>query len=236
MVLSRHAIAYVSCPVQVPISVMIKSSFASRVILPIRASTRRPFRSTRRFFAAPPRPPPGSQSRGRFENLNKRLPRFLQRYTTPLLNAPVTQITSFLILHEITAVVPLFGLAGAFHYGEWIPSLNNQGDGNNAFDEGVKKFGRWLRKKGWVEGDITEETTVGSITQSSGPNGSDANSQRGMRLVLEFATAYAITKALLPARIVLSVWATPWFARRVLGPVGRGLRRTFGTSQKNTTR
>lgn len=34
-----------------------------------------------------------------------------------------------------------------------------------------------------------------------------------------FATAYAITKALLPLRLMLSVWATPWFASRALAPL-----------------
>lgn len=40
-----------------------------------------------------------------------------------------------------------------------------------------------------------------------------------MRVVVEFATAYAITKALLPVRLVGSVWATPWFARWTILPV-----------------
>jgi hypothetical protein len=47
--------------------------------------------------------------------------------------------------------------------------------------------------------------------------------------LIEVATAYAITKVFLPARILLSVWATPWFARVVIGRVG-GIfgRRTVG--------
>jgi hypothetical protein len=32
------------------------------------------------------------------------------------------------------------------------------------------------------------------------------------RVVVEVALAYALTKVLLPVRIVASVWATPWFA------------------------
>jgi hypothetical protein len=35
----------------------------------------------------------------------------------------------------------------------------------------------------------------------------------GMRILVEVATAYAITKVFLPARILLSVWATPALAR-----------------------
>lgn len=41
--------------------------------------------------------------------------------------------------------------------------------------------------------------------------------ERGSRILVEVATAYAITKALLPARVLLTLWGTPWFASRVLG-------------------
>jgi hypothetical protein len=47
--------------------------------------------------------------------------------------------------------------------------------------------------------------------------------ETGSRILVEVATAYAITKVLLPGRVILSVWATPWFARNVLD----GLRRVF---------
>lgn len=45
----------------------------------------------------------------------------------------------------------------------------------------------------------------------------------GTKIVLEVATAYAITKMLMPVRLVLSVWATPACARlglRALGALG----------------
>ena len=48
-----------------------------------------------------------------------------------------------------------------------------------------------------------------------------------------FATAYAVTKALLPLRLILSVWGTPWFARFTTGPVFGRVRRLF--SRKKTT-
>ena len=48
-----------------------------------------------------------------------------------------------------------------------------------------------------------------------------------MRVVVEVATAYAITKALLPLRLVLSVWATPAFARWSVLPVTRWMSRVF---------
>lgn len=44
--------------------------------------------------------------------------------------------------------------------------------------------------------------------------------ERGSRILVEVATAYAITKVLLPVRILVSVWGTPWFARTFIGRVG----------------
>lgn len=135
----------------------------------------------------------------------------------------MTHVTSFLILHEMTAVLPLFGLVGAFHYGNWMPDLSSSsttGEGN-AFDEGAARFGRWLKKKGWVE-----ESDVSAVKEHETTTGEQA----GVRLVLEFATAYVITKALLPVRIAASVWATPWFARSILSPTTRIVKRAFGKS------
>lgn len=53
-------------------------------------------------------------------------------------------------------------------------------------------------------------------------------SQYSSRILVEVATAYAITKVFLPVRILCSVWATPWFARVVVGRVGGGVGRWFG--------
>lgn len=138
----------------------------------------------------------------RISRIESRLPSFLRRYTTPLRTAPVSHITAFLILHEITAIVPLLGLTGAFHYLDWLPPYITEGA---LVKQGTEKFGRYLRKKGWIDDDSVR---IGSEAGES-----------GVRIVVELATAYAITKALLPLRLVLSVWAAPWFARRTVLPV-----------------
>ncbi|CAG8002337.1 unnamed protein product [Penicillium olsonii] len=181
-------------------------------------------RTTRAFST--PNPPKTSQlkpndSLSRLRRFNDRLPRFLRAYTTPLFGAPVTHVTSFLILHEITAILPLFGLVGAFHYGAWMPDLSSETGESNAFDEGAARFGRWLKKKGWVD-----EADVDTVAEH-GATGETRVERAGVRLVLEFATAYAITKALMPARLAASVWATPWFARTVFTPTANLARRLF---------
>jgi len=48
-----------------------------------------------------------------------------------------------------------------------------------------------------------------------------------MRWVIEFATAYAIVKALLPLRIVVSVWGAPWFARWTIIPISNTFVKLF---------
>ncbi|KAL4801627.1 hypothetical protein BDV18DRAFT_74519 [Aspergillus unguis] len=183
-----------------------RASISSRLIL----------RSSRRHFSTPPNP--SSHSKGvqsRLRRFNDRLPSFLRAYTTPLFGAPAIHVTSFLILHEITAIVPLFGLVAAFHYGNWLPDFTSY----SGFEEGTRRFTKWLRKKGWVEESVDADDVTAGTTE-----------KKGVRLILEFATAYAATKALLPLRIVTSVWATPWFARAVISPIGKGAGRLFRRS------
>ncbi|PYI32884.1 hypothetical protein BP00DRAFT_393479 [Aspergillus indologenus CBS 114.80] len=195
---------------------------------------------SRRYTSTSPSPPAAPKDlRARLQRFNDRLPRFLRTYTTPLLGAPATHVTSFLILHELTAIVPLFGLAGAFHYGHWLPDLT----ASESFQQGTQRFQRWLRKNGWVDadtqvdlaaleggGDLGARLTLSERVagESSSSSSSSKTQTEGVRLVLEFATAYTVTKFLLPVRIAASVWATPWFARVVLGPLGKGVRGFLG--------
>lgn len=148
----------------------------------------------------------------RVSRLESRLPRFLSRILVPLRNAPISHISAFLILHELTAVIPLFGLAGAFHYFNWLPPYISD---LKWFKDGTERFGNYARKKGWVK----EESRGGRWF---------GRGESGVRVIVELATAYAIVKVLLPLRLVLSVWATPWFARWTVLPVVGRVRGLFG--------
>jgi Hypothetical protein FLILHELTA len=201
--------------------------------------------TTRRVATTPPAgssprqsPPP----RTGFERVLSRTPKFLRPTVSALHNAPVTHITAFLILHEITAVVPLFGLAGAFHYWNWLPSYFAEGAWVVA---GVEKFGRYFKRKGWIR---DEEEAEAERQMKGGVNAAEierkghnaVQTQKdgrakwwdkgggGVRLAIEFGTAYAIVKALLPVRIVISVWGAPWFARWTVIPVAAAIKRAFG--------
>ena len=175
----------------------------------------------------------------RIQRLESRLPAFLRRYTTPLRTAPVSHISAFLLLHEITAIIPLFGFAATFHYFDWLPPFIAEGA---LAKSGVEKFGRYLRKKGWIEdedGDLEGAIEVAAGERSVGEdakkgrlgNGASkwwGRGEGGVRLAVEFATAYALTKFLLPVRLVFSVWATPGFARWTVVPVIGWVGRAFG--------
>ncbi|KAJ4377192.1 hypothetical protein N0V83_000015 [Neocucurbitaria cava] len=204
----------------------------------------------RRYAADLPKPPPTSQSR--IERFNRRLPKFLHRYTNALANAPLSHITSFLLLHELTAVIPLFGLAGYFHYTHWLPPWFAEGAW---IASGVERFGRYFKRKGWIRSDeaaeaerevdeMRKDAELQDKMESAGlVKGGEAGreakrlrkvdhawniSEGGVRLVVEFATAYAIVKMFLVPRIVFSVWATPWFARITVIPVLGMFKRSFG--------
>ncbi|KAF9641384.1 putative mitochondrial seryl-trna synthetase protein [Lasiodiplodia theobromae] len=170
------------------------------------ANIRRPYSAN----TQPPSPPEASEAaaaaarkQSRLDRVISRLPGRLQRYLSPLRSAPLTHVTAFLLLHEITAIVPLVGLAATFHYADWLPPYISEGAW---VKQGEGHRARLRRQAGtawtWGEG--------------------------GVRLLVEVATAWAVTKALLPLRLGLSVWATPWFARVALQPVGRGFKRIFG--------
>jgi len=179
---------------------------------------------------------PQNAARARILRLNARLPRFLHRYTAALGTAPVTHVTSFLLLHELTAIAPLFGLAAFFHYTNWLPAPFVEG---KFVVDGVERFGRYARRKGWLgEGEAQEAGAIAKDNARSG-GGKTARSwgqgEGGVRLLVEFATAYAITKALLPLRIMLSLWATPWFARWTVVPAMNGFKRVFGKSKSKAT-
>jgi hypothetical protein len=111
----------------------------------------RPLRlSRRRNISTKPddlNPVASQTTRSRVVRITSKLPNFLQRYSTPLITAPITHISAFLLLHELTAVVPLFGLAATFHYTHWMPPFISEG---KWVSDGVEKFGNYFRRKGWL--------------------------------------------------------------------------------------
>ncbi|KAK6514013.1 hypothetical protein TWF506_008442 [Arthrobotrys conoides] len=140
-----------------------------------------------RHFTTPPSSPPPSRA----DRIISKLPKYLHPYTRPLLSHPASHITSFLILHELTAIIPLFAFFAFFNLTSWNPAdlLPKEW-----IETGYTRFKRYIEKKGleeWVDG----------------------------RGVMDLAIAWAVVKALMPVRVLGSVWAAPWFARKVVIPV-----------------
>lgn len=93
----------------------------------------------RHYSTSPPSP------RTRLARLLDRTPRFLHPYTNALRTAPATHLIAFLILHELTAIVPLVGLSAAFHYSGWTPAFA-QGERMAGYQE---RFRGYFGRKGW---------------------------------------------------------------------------------------
>lgn len=113
----------------------------------------------------------------------------------------------------------------------WL--LGGASGGGAYVAEGMEKFGRWFRRKGWFGFGKGESGGDGAgsgngeaiVVGNWGDMGKRERvwnvGEKGSRILVEVATAYAITKVLLPVRILGSLWATPWFARTVLSVFGR---------------
>ena len=99
--------------------------------------------------------------------------------------------------------------------------------------EGVERFGKYFKRKGWVRGDEAKEAEFEVEMRTRDHAWSIG--EGGVRLIVEFATAYTITKILLPIRLVASVWATPWFARRTVVPLLAKFKGLFGKGKATET-
>ncbi|KAL1841447.1 hypothetical protein VTJ49DRAFT_7062 [Mycothermus thermophilus] len=176
-------------------------------------------KSRRTYTTTPPPPPTSATAQStRLNRLLTRFPPSLQHYASRLRGAPTTHVAAFLLLHELTAVVPLFGLFGVFHY--WFGGGSEKGEEGERnlvswmlehcggyFAEGVGRFERWFRRRGWFGfGEEEEEGERGVGRADVGGESVEGVLQRWerdakYRVVVEIGLAYAITKVLLPVRI-----------------------------------
>ncbi|TCD66673.1 hypothetical protein EIP91_001091 [Steccherinum ochraceum] len=194
--------------------------------------------------AQPPSPRPS-----RFAPYTQALTTLSQRTRTPL----PSLVLSFAVLHELTALLPIAGFffgARALGIGDSVvnalASPSQAGGGNEVGEEGV---GAWVREKGrtWVdEGEKWaervgrrygvfgfEKRTQGRAADVESSNHSTGEARRDMvstRLAGDAANAivaYALTKALLPVRVGVSLYFSPAFSRRVVEPVRQLVIRPF---------
>ncbi|KAI1397835.1 hypothetical protein F4819DRAFT_470683 [Hypoxylon fuscum] len=250
----------------------------SSQITPILRSRPRYPRTQRFQSTKPPPPPPSSSSAAEARKAQRAdailtrtsrwVPKRLHPYLARLRSAPFSHVAAFLVLHELTALLPLFGLAYLFHRADWVPTGWVLGPWAGWAEEGLRRYVRYFRKKGWFglsaddEGDregeqrleerLREEMrrekemgkgrgswwafwrredgaadadATGPVNEGEGKSKSKAawhtvkkavtvdHTEKGYKIGIQIAAAYAITKMLLVPRIALSLWATPWLAR-----------------------
>lgn len=135
-----------------------------------------------------------------------KLPKSLQKYGHRLVNSPVSHITSFLILHELSAVIPFLGLWFIFHEFHFLPA----------------DIPSWVIIKGTKFAEAVLGDTINDFSLAD-----------RTKLIIEGATAYGIVKALFPLRVIGSVFLTPWFARVLVEPVFNLFRRVLGINKKS---
>ncbi|AOW02654.1 uncharacterized protein YALI1_C15105g [Yarrowia lipolytica] len=142
----------------------------------------------------------------------KHIPRFIRPLARRFKNAPVSYVTSFLIVHEITAIIPLFGLWWYFNRYDFVPP----GLPDWLIVKGMSVIDKLLETQGW----------------------SFLNMENSARVVMQGAAAYALVKATLPVRIPISLLLTPPFARWIFIPTTRGVGRMFKNvfSRKKSTK
>lgn len=122
------------------------------------------------------------------------IPKFMRNYTSRIAKAPLSHVTSFLIVHELSAIVPLFGVWAGLYYFDYVPL----GIPDFVVQNGAQFIRNFAERQGW--------TFI-------------ANAETGSKLVLQGAVAWGIVKALMPVRIAFSLWAMPGFARWIVVPV-----------------
>ena len=100
----------------------------------------------------------------------------------------------------------------------------------------MEKFGNYFRSKGWVDSEdqavATQLAQAGRADMLENKKNNKSfisrwwdRGETGTRLVVEFATAYAMVKLLLPLRLVVSVWGTPMFAKWTVVPFNNLVKR-----------
>ncbi|EIW80383.1 hypothetical protein CONPUDRAFT_125142 [Coniophora puteana RWD-64-598 SS2] len=182
---------------------------------------------------------PSNASSSRFAPYRNALKALSARTGTPL----PSLIVSFGILHEVTAILPIIGIfygARSLGVGEHIVDTIAVASAKADVNQ-VKKNWFLSQMHEWM--DEGEQWTYrvgrryGLFGFEQRPHGEPATplddatrAEMKGRLAGDVANAvfaYGATKALLPARIGLSLWFAPTFSRHVLDPVRYGLVRVL---------
>ncbi|TIA92737.1 hypothetical protein E3P99_00468 [Wallemia hederae] len=168
------------------------------------------------------------------QSIRQRLQQISQRTGTD----PVSLSASFAILHEITAIVPIFVIFGGLHWMgvgehslEWIWGSGNQADGTDGTDgtDGADTQGSQSAIQEWLRGACEEGERRLDRVRLRYNLWQDETAQwdgngKYTAQISEAIAAYALTKVLLPVRIFASLYYAPRFSIYVFEPLKRLLR------------
>ncbi|KAI9264287.1 hypothetical protein BDA99DRAFT_508917 [Phascolomyces articulosus] len=121
-----------------------------------------------------------------------------KKYAEQFRHKPASYLTSFALLHEITAIIPLPIVYYTLDYSDIRVPVPEQ-----AVAEGNRIMSKVRTRYGYE------------------PLDSDS------QVMVNLATSYAVVKAMLPLRIAASVALTPFMAERLIGPMGSFITRLF---------
>lgn len=140
-------------------------------------------------------PPAGGPTEHDFKThpILKRVPKFLRNYTAKFVNAPFSHLIAFIVLHEITAIVPLIGIWYYLHQHPGFIPLD---------------LPQWALTKG-----------AKVIDSAMGQFDWSFNTSDKLSVIMEGAYAFTIVKLFLPVRVIVSLWGMPWFAKWFVLPV-----------------
>ncbi|SGZ56760.1 CIC11C00000003134 [Sungouiella intermedia] len=142
-----------------------------------------------------------------------KVPKFLRPYTTQFIHAPVSHVTAFIILHEITAIVPLIGTWYVLH------------QYHDLFMTASMDLPAWAIEKG---------TKIIDKAMADWDFGTYSFNEK-VRFIMEGAYAYVIVKALFPVRLAFSLIGMPWFAKWFVLPFTKMFSRKRPAPKVETT-
>lgn len=128
-----------------------------------------------------------------------KVPRILRPWTTQFIHAPVSHVTAFLILHELTAIVPLVGIWYVLHSYHDLLMVSSLDLPGWAIEKGTKIIDLAMVSFDWGDYSLNEK----------------------LQVIMEGAYAYVIVKALFPVRLAFSLFGMPWFAKWFVLPITR---------------
>ncbi|KAG0174919.1 hypothetical protein DFQ28_003656 [Apophysomyces sp. BC1034] len=136
-----------------------------------------------------------------FTTVNRPVAKGWRKYAQQFRDKPASYMTTFAVLHEITAIVPFPVIYYMLDHVSWEVPVPEE-----AVAEGNRIMNKLRTRYGYEPLEPQN------------------------RVMVNLATTYAIVKVLMPVRVMASVTLTPFFAERLVGPVLVSVRRWFKRS------